>query len=131
MAKKTAMELMCLILLLCFFAGCASYAELATKSWVGAPIEKVIAAWGNPNSTTPLKKGERKYTWWETRWEWEERVETEDEIKHREKYNIPYIPSYENVEYTCTRVIIADISGMIRDAYTIELCDGFDAPPSY
>lgn len=109
-------------------AGCAlgtSY-QIATESWVGAPIEEIIAAWGNPEATEALPDGERLYRWSETMWEGPDPSQLAALMAADPA--APYSSFYTT--YICRREIISDSNGRIRTAWNSYDCWRSDHLPA-
>lgn len=102
-------------------AGCALGAgyQAATASWVGASIEEVLAAWGPPSATEPLRAGERSYIWDEY---------LTDSIP-TVTYDETFGATYEYNTLLCRREIIADALGRVRSAWNSYDCWQVDSLP--
>ena len=73
----------------------------ATESWIGASIEDVIAAWGDPGGTEPLPDGGRQYLWEEP---------------------VLVLSAPEPTTDICTRGISADKTGRVVQAKSSYSC---------
>lgn len=98
-----------------------------TQSWIGAPIQEMIAKWGEPFVTRPGKNGRRELIWtkstaplWNEPQVYSPPVQYSDEddfeyFKRRAEYDHNYKPEGYYSKITCMSIVEVDSQDRVLD----------------
>ena len=114
------LKFLLLTLVVIAVSGCALGVryQTATASWVGAPIEDVLSAWGYPDITEPRPDGERLYKWVEYIWDGYDPSQVAAAMA-----NDPTAAySSFGTDYACLREITTDVYGKVKTAWNSYDC---------